>query len=95
MFSRAEKTELAKGIASVLAGRERLPLDAEPVSMPAKPSVEGLAPPEAKKVIEKFESDQRIYLDFLLRRPGTLSSQEQAFLGRHIRAWSESGRPDE
>jgi hypothetical protein len=95
VITRLEQSELAKGIAGVLSGYERLPRDAEPVARPEKPSVEGLKPKEAEIVMTRFEERQKEYVDYLLRRQGTLSSQEQEFLGREIRRWSESGRPDE
>jgi hypothetical protein len=96
MFSRQEKHDLARGIAGVLADRERLPADAPAVENPGKmPSIEGLKPAEADIVTARFVERQKEYVDHLLRRPGTLSASEQEFLGREIRRWSESGRPDE
>jgi hypothetical protein len=91
----SQQKELAQGIAAVLRGRDRLPLDAEPMAMPTKPSVDGLQPEEANRVLAKFEDQQKTYVDYLLRRPGTLSQAEQHFLGREIRRWAESGRPNE
>ncbi len=88
------QTELARDIGAYFAG-QRLGPDAEIVPMPERPSVAGLKPEAAAKALSEHEAKEKAYMDYLLRRPGTLSAQEQAFLARHIRVWSESGRKDD
>ena len=94
-MNQSEKQDLAKGISSVLGGYSRLAADAEPVENPGKmPSIEGLKPAEAEVVRTRFEERQKEYVDYLLRRRGTLSASEQNFLRTEIKRWHESGRPE-
>ena len=91
--NREAQTNLAKDINTYLR-EQRQGEDAEPVKPPERPSVEGLNTKEAERKLAEHDENERKYLDYLLKRPGMLSAQEQAFIGRAVREWNAAGRPE-
>ena len=91
--NREAQQNLAKDISAFFRD-QRLGEDAEPVPPPERPSVEGLKPEVAAERLAEHEANQKLYLDYLLKRPGMLSAQEQAFIGRAVREWNAAGRPE-